>query len=198
MAGTIASIANLQAKNRALTNSVPLDVAIVDGSGNHVTSFGGTGGTSNADTSNFAVTSGLGTPMEGLFESSPSTVANGQVGVLGMTNDRKLKVSGSFSSTPITSATNTLTSVAENLASVSLLASNSGRLAFTLYNDSGGDVFVKCGATASATSFTKKLLPGESWGSAQLGINWTGAIDAIWATTPGTGGAAMRVNELAA
>lgn len=192
--GTRKNIAHLDATNRGLTNATPLDVAIVDGTGAQITSFGGSGGTSNTDTSNFTVTTGLGTPMEGLFETSPTSVASGQVGVLGMTADRKLKVSGSFSSTPITSATNTLTSVADNAASVSLLAANANRLCFSLYNDSTSDVFVKCGATASATSFTKRMLPQEVWGTAQLGVNWTGAIDAIWVSAPG---GAMRVNELA-
>lgn len=195
MAGITSMIAHLQAKNRGLTNSTALDVAIVDGSGNQVTTFGGSGGTAATDTSNFVVTAGSGTPMEALFETSPTSVASGQVGVVGMTTDRKLKVSGSFSSTPITSATNTLTSVADNASSVSLLASNSGRLNFTLYNDSSAACFVKCGATASATSFTKKLLPQESWGTAQLGVNWTGAIDGIWESAPG---GAMRINEMTA
>lgn len=196
MAGVLRQLWELAVKNRTLTNTTALDVSIVDGSGNQITSFGGgSGGTSSTDQSAFTAGSGFGTPAMGLFESSPTNVTDGKVGVLGMTTDRKLKISGSFSSAPITSATNTLTSVADNASSVSLLASNAARLCFTLYNDSTSAVFVKCGATASATSFTKKMLPREVWTTADLGVNWIGAIDAIWETAPG---GAMRINEMAA
>lgn len=192
MAGVLRQVWDLALRNRTLTNTTALDVAIVDGNGNHVTAFGGSGGTSNADQSGFTVGTGLGTPAMGLFEASPTNVTDGKVGVVGITTDRKLKVSGSFSSAPITSATNTLTSVALNASSVSLLASNSGRLACSFYNDSDTIAYIKCGATASATSFTKKLLPEEYWTPP---INWTGAVDGIWA---GAGTGNMRINEFAA
>lgn len=195
MAFVAETIAHLRASARKLTNAQPLDVSIVDGSGNQVTSFGGSGGTSAVDESAFTVGSGQGTPLMGIFESSPSTLTNGQVGLVGLTNTRQLKVSGSFSSAPITAATSTLSSVADNAASTTVLASNANRLCFSLYNDSTSAVFVKCGATASATSFTKKLLPQEAWTTAQLGVNYTGILDAIWVTAPG---GAMRVDELTA
>lgn len=190
------SLWELFVNNRLLTNSCALDVSIVDGSGNQITSFGGgSGGTSSTDQSAFTAGSGFGTPAMGLFESAPSNVTDGKVGVVGITTDRKLKVSGSFSSTPITSATNSMTSVADSVTSVALLAANANRLCFSLYNDSTSAVFVKLGATASATSFIKKMLPNEVWTTADLGVNWTGAIDAIWVTAPGGN---MRINELAA
>lgn len=198
MAGVLRQVWDLALRNRTLTNTTALDVAIVDGSGNHVTSFGGSGGTSNADQSAFVVGTGLGTPAMGLFESSPTNVTDGKVGILGMTTDRKLKVSGSFSSTPITSATNTLTLVAENLASVTVLVSNSGRLNFYIYNGSDSACYIKLGAAASSTSFLRRMLPGEKFSTSDLGVNWTGLIAAIWDTTPGTSAAAMLVNEQSA
>lgn len=196
MAGILKQLWELAVRNRNLTNTTALDVAIVDGSGNQITSFGGgSGGTSNADQSAFTVGSGFGTPAMGLFESSPTNVTDGKVGVLGMTTDRKLKISGSFSSSPITSATSAITVTADSASSVTVLASNSARLAFEMYNDSTSACYVKLGATASATSFIKKLLPREKFSTADIGVNWTGIIDAIWETAPG---GAMRVTELTA
>lgn len=196
MAGVLRQLWDLAVRNRTLTNSTALDVAIVDGSGNQITSFGGgSGGTSNADQSAFTVGSGFGTPAMGLFESSPTNVTDGKVGVLGMTTDRKLKISGSFSSAPITSTTSAITTTADNASSATVLVSNSARLAFSLYNDSSSACFIKLGSTASATSFIKKMLPRETWTTADLGVNWTGIIDCIWETA--TGGA-MRATELTA
>lgn len=199
MAGILKSLWELAVRNRNLANTTALDVAIVDGSGNQITSFGGgSGGTSNADQSSFTVGSGFGTPAMGLFESSPTSVTDGKVGVLGMTTDRKLKISGSFSASPITAATSTLTSVAENASNVTVLAANSARLAFCLYNDSDSAVSVRLGSTASATNRLRRLLPRESLTTADIGVNYIGIIDAIWESAPGTGGAAMRVIELTA
>lgn len=194
MAGVLRQLWDLAVRNRNLTNTTALDVAIVDGSGNQITSFGGgSGGTSNADQSAFTVGSGFGTPAMGLFESSPTNVTDGKVGVLGMTTDRKLKVSGSFSASPIVSATSAITVTNDNASSATVLAANAARLAFSLYNDSSSAAFVKLGATASNTSFIKKMLPRETWTTADLGVNWTGIIDAIWETAPG---GAMRATEL--
>jgi hypothetical protein len=130
----------------------------------------------------------------GLFESAPTTLANGQVGVVGLTTDRKLKVSGTFSASPITAGTSALTNVAGSATNVTLLGANANRLAFMLYNDSTSALYVKFGVTASATSFTKRLLPNEAWGTLEAGVNYTGQMDAIWDSAAGT----MRVTELTA
>lgn len=191
-----AVMAHLRASSRQLTNAIPIDVSIVDGSGNQITSFGGgTGGTSAADESAFTVGSGFGTPAMGIFESSPTTLANGQVGLVGLTTDRKMKISGSFSAAPTTAATSTFTSVAENASNVTVLAANASRLAAVLNNMSNAACYLKYGATASSTSFTKRLQPGES--HTVIG-NYVGKIDAIWDSTPGVGAAAMIVDELTA
>jgi hypothetical protein len=76
-----------------------------------------------------------------------------------------------------------------------VLAANAARLCFELYNDSTSACFVKLGAVASATSFTKRLLAKEKWSTADVGVNWTGVIDCIWDTAPG---GAMRATELTA
>lgn len=189
-------IAHLVASSRKLTNAIPIDVSIVDGSGNQITSFGGgSGGTSSADESAFAVGSGFGTPAMGIFETVPTTLSNGQVGLVGLTNDRKLKISGSFSAAPTTASTSTFTSVAENASNVTVLAANANRLGAVLNNMSNSACYLKYGATASSTSFTKRLQPGES--HTVLG-NYIGKIDAIWDSAPGVGAAAMIVDELTA
>ncbi len=57
---------------RDVTGAVALDVAIVDGSGNQITSFGGSGGTSETDDAAFTAGSGFGTPAMGF---SPQTLS---------------------------------------------------------------------------------------------------------------------------
>lgn len=73
---------------RNLASNDALNVAIVDGSGNQVTSFGGSGGTSATDDSAFTAGSGSGTPVMGFFSSD--TVDAGDVGVLAMDASRRL------------------------------------------------------------------------------------------------------------
>jgi hypothetical protein len=70
-----------------------LQVAIVDGSGNQITTFGGSGGTADADRSAHVAGTTSGTPAQGVFESVVTTVADGKVGTVGMTTNRELKVS---------------------------------------------------------------------------------------------------------
>lgn len=108
-----------------------------------------------------------------------------------------LKVAGTLTTTPPAAATAALTNVAENLASVTLLAANAARLAFRIENDSDGVLLVKCGITASPTSLTVRVLPRGVFSTADLGVNYTGRLDGIWETTPGTAGhASARVTEL--
>ncbi len=73
-----------------LTNANPMHVAIVDGSGNQITTFGGSGGTSSTDDSAFTAGTGTGTPAMGYTGSD--TVDTGDVGVVGMLNNRQQKV----------------------------------------------------------------------------------------------------------
>lgn len=76
---------------RNLAANDALNVSIVDGSGNQVTSFGGSGGTSATDDSTFTAASGSGTPIMGFF--STDTVDANDVGVLAMDASRRLLVS---------------------------------------------------------------------------------------------------------
>jgi len=65
-------------------------VQIIDASGNQITSFGGSGGTSETDDGGFTLGTDLGTPMMGVY--ATDNVDAGEVGVLAMTQDRHLLV----------------------------------------------------------------------------------------------------------
>lgn len=90
-----------------------------------------------------------------------------------------------------TYSTSAVTSVASAATSTSILASNANRRMAIMVNDSDKNVYVKLGATASTTSFSYKLTPGQTL---ELPMPvYTGAIDAIWDAGP-TG--SMRVTEI--
>jgi hypothetical protein len=86
-------------------------------------------------------------------------------------------------------ATSALSNVAGSASNVTLLASNANRLRCVIINDNTSILYVKYGATASATSHTYRLLPNASITEDK----WTGIIDGIW-TVAGAG--AARVTEL--
>lgn len=74
-------------------SSDSLNVAIVDASGNQITSFGGAGGTSETDEAAFTASSTAGTPVMGARDdSSPDTLAEGTVGIIRSTTNRALHV----------------------------------------------------------------------------------------------------------
>jgi hypothetical protein len=150
----------------------------------------GSGGTS----SDFAAAFPTAGTAAGFKNSAGTAMSPGNLDASG-----NLKVAGSLSVTPTAAATSALSNVVENLASTTLLAANAARYAFRIENDSDGVLLIKCGTTASPTSFTARILPRGTFTTADLGINYTGRIDGIWETTPGTAGhAAARVTELSA
>ena len=81
------------------------------------------------------------------------------------------------------SSTAAHTNVASALASVTLLAANAARRGATIYNDGNKNLFVKLGATASATSFTVKL-SADSY--LEVPFGYTGVIDGIWDVVNGS------------
>lgn len=86
-------------------------------------------------------------------------------------------------------ATNTITSVASSASNVTLLAANANRLGATVYNESTAILYLKLGATASATSYTVQM-GASTYYEAPYG--YTGQIDGIWASANGN----ARVGEL--
>lgn len=78
-----------------------------------------------------------------------------------------------------------VTSVASSASNVTLLAADHKRKAFVITNDSSAILYVKFGATASATSFTYKLAAAERL-ACPVGAPWQGQIDGIWASANGS------------
>lgn len=89
--------------------------------------------------------------------------------------------SGRFVTTQKASTTS-VASVAGSATSVTLIASNTGRLGATIYNDSTAILYLKLGATASTSSFTAKLFQD---GYYEVPFGYTGVIDGIWASATG-------------
>ncbi len=80
-------------------------------------------------------------------------------------------------------ASATLANVAGSASSVTLLASNASRKLAIIVNDSTAVLYVKFGATASATSFTWKLAAGDTLEFPQP--MYTGVVDGIWDSAAG-------------
>lgn len=86
--------------------------------------------------------------------------------------------------------TSVTSSVPFSLTNVNLLPTNLNRLGATVYNESSsGFLYIKLGATASAASYTIRLLPLDYY---EIPFGYTGQIDAIWTSANGT----ARIDEL--
>jgi len=77
---------------RRATNYGAAYCQIVDSSGNFIDTFGGSGGTAAADDADFTAGTTQGTPAMGVYESSPTSVTDGDLGTVGITQTRSLKV----------------------------------------------------------------------------------------------------------
>jgi hypothetical protein len=80
-------------------------------------------------------------------------------------------------------ATATHTNVAGSASNVTLLAANKNRVGATIYNDSSATLYLKLGATASATSFTAKLGLDDYF---EIPYGYVGVIDGIWSAASGS------------
>lgn len=89
--------------------------------------------------------------------------------------------------------TGTVTSQADQATNVTLLALNELRLGASIVNESSSILYVKCGATATSSSYTIALAPMGSVGSYwEVPFGYTGIIDGIW-SADSTGSA--RITE---
>lgn len=93
MAASGGPIGNVPGSSQAAGDKTPQHVLITDSSGNLIESFGGSGGTAVADGATFTANTTQGTPAMGAYESTPTTVTDGDVAVVGITANRELKVS---------------------------------------------------------------------------------------------------------
>lgn len=86
--------------------------------------------------------------------------------------------------------TGTITPVPQNVASVTLLASNANRKGATFYNNTTVSLFLKEGPGASSTDFTVRLTPGALY---ELAFPvYTGIVTGIWSAA---GGGTAQVTE---
>lgn len=83
-----------------------------------------------------------------------------------------------------------LANVASSASSVTLQASNASRRGLLIHNDSSAVLYVKYGATASATSYSVQIAAGQNWEMSEP--IYTGIVDGIWSAATG----AARVTEL--
>lgn len=77
----------------------------------------------------------------------------------------------------------TTANVASSATNVTLFAANAGARARAVYNDSSAVLYLKFGATASATSYTVQLAAGAYY--AFSAPCYTGQVDGIWASANG-------------
>ena len=97
--------------------------------------------------------------------------------------------SGVWYFTPVAAASATLSNVASSVTNVTLLAANVSRRNAIIVNDSTSVLYVKFGATASATSYTYRL---PSYYTLELPVPiYQGIIDGIWVSANGS----ARVTE---
>lgn len=94
-------------------------------------------------------------------------------------------VSGSITASEPTSNTSAITYPALTGANQTLLAANASRKAAVITNDSGNTLYVKLGATASATSYSFKLIAGDILELGPTGLIWQGIIDAFSSAASG-------------
>ncbi len=107
-----------------------------------------------------------------------------------ITVDGTVGVSGTVAVQQNRAATGTLTTVADNAASVTILASNANRLKALITNDSSARLYLRFEAAAASTSnYGVSLAQYETWEE----LTYTGEIRGIWQTDPGDG--AARVTE---
>jgi len=109
--------------------------------------------------------------------SMPTTSVTGQVSVTGLPTVSVAalpSLTGQLSK--FRASTSVTTCISGATTSLTLKASNTGRIRATIYNNSTQNLYVKEGATASATSYTYLL------GSGDLVIidDYVGQVDGVW------------------
>lgn len=127
-------------------------------------------------------------------QGAPNTVANAwPVKITDGTDTASVNADGSLNVANVTSviATSaTLSNITSSTSSQTVLASNSSRKGFLLFNDSTQNCFVAFAATATTSAFTMLLIPGMTYQNEA--IIYTGVMSAIWSSANGF----LRVTEL--
>ena len=82
-----------------------------------------------------------------------------------------------------------LVNVGASTSSVTIASANSGRNSLVVVNDSTAVLYLKYGSTASSSSYTYKLGPGDIF---EMSTVYTGIVTGIWASVNGN----ARVTEI--
>ena len=163
-----------------VTSRGALYTSLVDGSGNAVAT-----GVQYVEDASISANAGQGTLVVARRDDALSTLTPAQDDAVGL----RVNAMGALWVQEQPAATPTQSSVAASATSVSILASNTGRMGATVYNDSTAFLYLKLGATASTTSFTIRMASQSYY---EVPFDYTGAIDGIWASANGN----ARVTEL--
>lgn len=157
------------------------------------------GGTAAIDEAAFTAAVTPGTPLMGIVNPG-DTPPNGDLAIAALDSSRRLKVAGSFSSTPVTAATSTAASqLTVGTTAGQVLAANSNRLKYILQNCGTTVIKIILGAgTPTQSNYHFSLAPcgTANDGSSQSIIDtmWIGAIQAISSAAGGL----LQVTELTA
>lgn len=134
----------------AAINSDKVDVNIVSG--------GGTGGTAVADDADFTAGTTLATPVQGVYESTPTSVTDGDLGTVGITQGRRMKTSATIDAA-LPAGTNAIGKLAANsgvdIGDVDITSIAAGD------NNIGNVDIVSLPALAAGTNAIGKLLPPD-------------------------------------
>ena len=118
-------------------------------------------------------------------DTSSDSVTEGDVGVVRMSLARALHVVN-------VADTATLTSVASQDTNITILAANANRIGATIFNNDTGPLYLKFGATATATTSNTVMLAAGGYYELPAPV-YRGIIDGIW-TSSSTG--ACNITEL--
>lgn len=123
--------------------------------------------------------------IEGVSSNSPKTFTPVKVA-----SDGSLVVTTSSAGGGSGSGTATLSNVNGSASSVTLLAANTARRSVFIENDSSAILYVKFGSSASTTSHTFILGPGDIY--VEKSCDYPGVISGIWSSATG----AARITEV--
>jgi hypothetical protein len=95
----------------------------------------------------------------------------GVVSIQGVTSGTPLQITNQKTDT------STVSSVAGSTSTTTILASNTSRLGFTVYNASTKSMYLKLGSAASTSSYSVLLVKDAYW---EDPFGYTGIVTAVW------------------
>lgn len=113
------------------------------------------------------------------YKSAPSSAIDGDfVDVLTDAKGRQI-VTFDSGSTNGPSSSSAVTSVNDSNAVQTLLAANTSRKGYKVFNDTTVTAYVKLGTAATTSDYSYQIAPGGFYES-PVGENYTGALTCIW------------------